>query len=84
MADKKDPTKKPSPISEKRPAASSDHDENLIRDDSGEEGTYSGQQQTGLKETGGEPDQKKKTPQRRNEAGDKPPDSDDAKSRYGA
>jgi hypothetical protein len=84
MADQKDPAKKPSPIPEKRPAASSDHDENLIRDDSGEEGTYSGQQQTGLKETSGEADQKKKPTPTGNEAGDKPPDSDDAKSRYGA
>ena len=77
-------TSKPSPASEKRPAASSDHDENLIRDDSGEEGTLAGQQQTGLKETAGEAARKKKPKQTGNEPGGKPPDSEDAKSRYGA
>ena len=75
---------KPSSAPDKRPAASSDHDENLIRDDSGEEGTLAGQQQTGLKETSGEAAKKKKPKQNGNEAGGKPPDSEDAKSRYGA
>ena len=82
MADLKDRTGKPSPSPEKRPASSSDHDENLIRDDSGEEGTLAGQQQTGLKETA--PDEKKKaTPKGKDSTGGLP-NSDDAKGRYGA
>jgi hypothetical protein len=83
MADQKDPRGKPSPSPEKRPAASSDHEENLIRDDSGEEGTYAGQQQTGLKETAAEPEKKKAAPKGKDPTGGAPT-ADDAKSRYGA
>jgi hypothetical protein len=83
MAKEKNPAGKPPPASERRPAPSSDHDENLIRDDSGEEGTLAGQQQTGMKETADEPDKKKAASK-----GDKStgglPNSDDAKGRYGA
>ena len=59
------------------------HDENLIRDDSGEEGTYAGQQQTGLKETAGDNAKKKPEPKKKDSSGGLP-DADDAKSRYGA
>lgn len=83
MADQKEPTGKPSPTPEKRPSPSSDHDENLIRDDSGEEGTLAGQQQTGLKETAPEGKQKKSAPKGKDATGGLP-NSDDAKGRYGA
>jgi len=83
MADQKHPTGKPSPSSERRPAPSSDHDENLIRDDSGEEGTYAGQQQTGLQENATEAKQKKAAPKEKESTGGGPK-ADDAKSRYGA
>ena len=83
MAKQKDPAGKRSPASEKRPAPSSDHDENLIRDDSGEEGTLAGQQQTGLKETAPEPEKKKPAPKGKDTTGGLP-NADDAKGRYGA
>jgi len=84
MADQKNPTGKPTPSPEKRPAPSSDHDENLIRDDSGEEGTFAGQQQTGLKETAPPKEEKKKAAPKGKDTTGGLPNADDAKSRYGA
>jgi hypothetical protein len=83
MADQKDPTGKPTPAPEKRPAPSSDHDENLIRDDSGEEGLLAGQQQTGLKETAPKEEKKKAASKGKDTMGGLP-NSGGAKTRYGA